>query len=131
MLLYNEDQNIPSKYKGINITYLNETLQPEFDFDMALVSLHLQGGTIYAKTNGIAAQKIIKLMTDIWDPSDVKEHTSPHEYKADLIVGNCVYQGCWPSSVEMDWRTATKKKQKDVIYNITFEFDNKVFRSDI
>ena len=131
MLLYNEDQNIPSKYKGINITYLNETLNPNFDFDMAFVNLHLQGGTIYAKTDGMAAQEIIKLMVDIHDPSGIKEPVSPCEYKSDLIVGNQVYQGCWPSSIEMDWRTATKKKQKDLIYNITLEFDNKVFRSDI
>lgn len=131
MLLYNKDQNIPGKYKGINITYLNETLHPESDFDMAFVKLHLQGGTIYAKTDGMAAQEITKLMTDIYNPSRVKEPASPREYKADIIIGNQVYQGCWPSSVEMDWRTATKKKQKDVMYNITFEFDNKVFRSDI
>jgi len=131
MLLYDEDQNIPSKYKGINITYLNETLDSGFDFDMAFVNLHLQGGTIYTKTDGIAAQEIIKLMTDIWDPSRVKEHASSREYKADIVVGNHVYQGCWPSRIEMDRQTANMIRQSDVMYNITFEFDNKVFRSDI
>ena len=97
----------------------------------AFVKLHLQNGTIYAKANGIAAQEIFKFMADAYEPSGVNERALPCEYKADLIVGNRVYQGCWPSSIEMDWHTATKKKQKDVMYNITFEFDNKVFRSDI
>ena len=91
----------------------------------------IRNGTIYAKANGIAAQEITKLIHNIYDPSGENERALPCEYKANLIVGNHVYQGCWPSSIEMDWHTATKKKQKDVIYNITFEFDNKVFRSDI
>lgn len=132
MLLYNKDQNIPGKYRGINITYLNETLsQDNFYFEMTFVRSPLQSGTIYAKTDGMAAQEIMKLMTEIWDPSGTVEHALPHEYKGDLIAGNHVYKGCWPSSIEMDLLTSTKKKQNDVIYNITFEFDNKVFRSDI